>query len=574
LLQSNIFTSKRAITKIQAAIIVVIIVVGAIAGAYYYSSISQPTVQYKRTLIIAIPEEPENLDIQQVSWSNEIHDLVFQNTMNFDDKMNIVPDLATAAEFDGTSIVVHYSEDAKFSNGNPITAEALRDAMERYRTLSPYGSDYDTVKEVEIVDEHTARIVLTQPSTYVWLNDIPVVYGAIVDAKAAKDVGDAEFGLKPVGSGPYKVKEWIQGSQVVLERNDLYKTNLPFVENKGPNTYIDEVIIRFIPEDVTRLSEIEAGTVDIVRGVPVDAVAKLKTDPNVVMYESLTPGVEYIMINMKKPPLDDVRIRQAFNYAVDRDEIAMTLEGTVLPCHVYMSPSHLGYSDSQEELGKNTYPYNPDKAKSLLAEAGWTDTNNDGIVDKDGQPLSFSLMIPIDEPREKRIGPLLQSQFAKVGIRVEIREFDYRYIRDQTRHWNFELAGRFYSWHDPAGILPYLLHSEYGNYTYSNPEVDKLLEEDFLGALDTPAKTELYMKLTKMWLDDAPWVPLFVNREYTAVRKDVQGLHVMPPFATLFIQDARVIAPTGQQISPWASLLMNMVLFANLAYVTGRKDDS
>jgi len=568
-----LLTSRSAITKVQAVIVVAIVAIGVIAGAYYYNTTAHPAVQYKRTLIIAIPEEPESLDIQQVSWSNELHDLVFQNTMNFDNKMNIVPDLAEAAEFDGTSIVVHYPADVKFSSGNPITAEALRDAMERYRKLSVYGSDYDSVERVEIVDEHTARIVLKQPSTYVWLNDIPVVYGAIVDVKAANEMGDAAFGLKPVGSGLFKVKEWVQGSQVVLERNDLYKTNLPFVQNKGPNTYIDEIIIRFIPEDVTRLSELEAGTVEIMRGVPVDAVTKLKENPDVVMYESLTPGIEYIMINQKVPPLDDARVRQALNYAIDRDELQLTLEGTVLPCYGYMSPSMLAYSSSAEDFAKSRYAYSPDKARSLLAEAGWTDTDNDGIVDKNGQPLTLTLLNPYDEPRLKRIGPLLQSQFAKAGVRVEIREYDYRYIRDQTRHWNFELAARYYSWHDPAGILPYLLHSEMANYTYSNPEVDKLLDEDFSGALAPEARVELYTKLQRMWLEDAPFVPLFVNREFTAVRKSVQGLVVMPPFATLFMNDVKVMAGTGQVIMPWLPLLLNVGLLVNFGCPASRKYD-
>jgi peptide/nickel transport system substrate-binding protein len=570
----RVLISKTAISRIQATIIIAIIIIAAVAGgvAYYYATLPPP-VQYKKTLVIAIPEEPESLDIQQVSWSNEVHDLIFQYTMNFDDQMNVVPDLATAAEFDGTSIVVHYPADAKFSNGDPITAEVLRDAMQRYQKLSIYGSDYDSVERVDVIDQQTAKIVLKQQSNYVWLNDIPVSYGAIVDAKAAEAMGDAAFGQNPVGCGPYKVKEWVQGSQVVLVRNDLYKTNLPFVQNKGPNPYIDEVIIRFIPEDVTRLSEIEAGNIEIMRGVPVDAVTKLQGSPDVTMYELLTPGIEYIMINEKVPPLDDARVRQALNFAVDRQELQMTLENTVLSTAGYMSPSMLAYNASFEEYAKAKYAYSVEKAKSLLAEAGWTDTNNDGIVEKNGQPLTLTLLIPYDEPREKRIGPLLQSQFAKAGVRVEIREFDYRYIRDQTRQWNFELAARYYSWHDPAGILPYLLHSTMANYTYSNPEVDKLLEEDFNGALEATARVALYTKVQHMLLEDAPFVPLFVNREYTAVRKNVQGFVVMPPFATIFLNDVKVLTTSAQAIAFPLPLLITIALFMSLGCVAARKSD-
>jgi len=444
--------------------------------------------------------------------------------------------------------------------------------MQRYQKLSVYGSDYDSVDRVDIVDEHTAKIVLKGPSTYVWLNDIPVSYGAIVDVKAANQMGDTAFGENPVGAGPYKVKEWVRGSQVVLVRNELYKTNLPFVQNKGPNSYIDEVIIRFIPEDVTRLSEIEAGTVDIMRGVPVDAVAKLRDSTTIGMYESLTPGIEYIMINEKRPPLDDPRVRQALNYAIDRDELQMTLEGTVLPCYSYMSPSMLAYNASLEEYAKNRYAYNQDKAKSLIEEAGWT-MGSDGVFHKNGEPLTLSLLVPNDEPLLKRVGPLIQSQLAKVGVKTDVREFTYSYIRDQSRNWDFDLAARFYSWHDPAGILPYLLHSTMANYTYSNPEADKLLEEDFMGALDPTARIELYTKLQRMWLEDAPFVPLFVSKVYTAVTKNVQGLVIMPPFATLFVNDAKVIAGTAQAITPWMPLLLSAALFVNFGYTAARKDD-
>jgi peptide/nickel transport system substrate-binding protein len=421
----------------------------------------------------------------------------------------------------------------------------MRDSIERYRQLSPYGSDYEAVIDYEIIDSHTLKIICNVPPVYIWFNDIPVIYGAVVDTNVSSQVGDAAFNQNPVGPGPYKVKEWVHGSYVLLERNDLYKTNLPFVQNKGPNPYIDEVMIRFIPEDLTRISELEAGTVDIVRGVPSDAVANLKTNPDVTLYESITPGIVYLMINVRRPPLDDVRVRKALIYAINRNEIKTTLEDTVLPCYSYMSPSMLAYNASVEEYASQIYAYNNETAKNLLAEAGWVDTNGDGIVDKDGQPLRLELLIPNDEPKFKRIGPLLQAKLASIGIDIDYKEFAYSYIRSKTREWDFELAGRFYSWFDPAGILPYLLHSEIGNYTYSNPEVDSLFDEDRSTALSPTERTALYTEIQNILLEDVPWVPLYIDISYTAVRKNVEGLIVMPPFATLFIQDVKIKVVKG-----------------------------
>lgn len=537
--------SREALTKVQAIIIALIIIIAAGVGlVIYYFALPRPG-EKKTTLVIAIPEEPEGLDIQQVSWSNEIHDLVFQSYMNFNATMGMVPDLATNVVMEGNNITIYLPAYAKFSNGDPITAETMRDSIERYRQLSPYGSDYEAVVGYEIINTYTLKIICNVPPVYIWFNDIPVVYGAVVNTNVASRVGDANFNLNPVGSGPYKVKEWVHGSYVLLERNEYYKTNLPFVQSKGPNPYIDYVMIRFIPEDLTRISELLAGNVHIVRGVPSDAVAGLRTNPKVTLYESTTPGIVYLMINVRRPPLDDVRVRKALIYAINRDEIKTTLEDTVLPCYSYMSPSMLAYNASVEEYASQIYAYNLTMARNLLAEAGWTDTNGDGIVDKDGQPLSLELLIPYDEPKFKRIGPLIKSKLASIGIDVEYAEYDYNYIRQKTREWDFDLAGRFYSWFDPAGILPYLLHSTIGNYTYSNPEVDSLFEQDRSTALSPTERIALYTRIQSILLEDAPWVPLYVDINYTAVRKNVEGLIVMPPFATLFIQDVRIKEAEG-----------------------------
>jgi len=553
-------TSRFAITRIQAAVIVVIIVLGVIGAAYYYSNTSPPQqvqAQYKNILIIAMPTEPESLDIQQVNNEFIIHDLIFQNTMNYNANMSIVPDLATTAEFNGSVIVIHLPHNATFSNGDPITATALNDSMTRYINLSPYGSDYSSVKSVDIIDQYTAAIVMSSPSTYSWYNDIPVVYGAMVDAKAAAQVGDPAFGRNPVGSGPFKVQEWVQGSQVVLVRNDLYKTNLPFVQNKGPNPYINEVIIRFIPEDLTRISEFQAGAVDIVTDVPIDAITGLQSDPNVNVYEHTTAGIDFIMMNVLKPPLDDVRVRQALNYAVNRTELEGTLRDTVIPCYSYMSPTMLAYNASVEESAKSMYAYNQEKAKSLLTEAGWT-MGSDGIFYKNGQPLKLTFMVANDVPDLARVGPVIQSELAKVGVQLELREYTYDYIRQQTRNWHFDLAERAYEWFDPAGILPYMLDSKQSNYTYRNPQVDDLIEKDFLGALDPAARVDTYTKVQNILLNDAAWIPLMVEKVYTAARKNVQGLIVLPnAFGSIFLNDTKVLAGTSTEISPWIALLVN-----------------
>jgi len=542
---------SKGVSKTLTAIVAVIVIVAVVLTAYIVYlptttptlttpvSVSTPITKLRKTLVIAIPEEPEGLDIQQVSWANEIHDLIFQPLFTFNEKMELVPDLALNWEVrdNGSVIIVYLPKNAKFSNGDPIKSDFILKSIERYRNLSPYAEDFAVVDRVEIVDDYTAKIILKEPAPYLWAV-LTTVYGALVNTDVASKVGPEVFNREPIGSGPYKVKEWVRGSHVTLVRNDFYVTNIPFVKNKGPNPYIDEIIIRFIPEDVTRIAELEAGRVDIVRDVPLADVKRLKENPNIVLYETLSPGIHYIMVNVKKPPLDDVRVRKAIMIAINRDEIAQILENTVLPWYSFLSPSQLCYNESIEKLAEALYSYSIDKAKKLLAEAGWVDTDGDGIVDKDGKPLTLTLLSAVDDPALKKAAPLIQAQLAKIGIKVDIKEYTYDYVRSQTREWNFELALRRFSWADPD-ILIYLVHSTIGNYTYSNPQVDRLLEEGRVIS-DFKARTEVYSRAQQILLEDLPLIPLFVVKSYTAVSVNVKGLIIVPPYGSMYFQDVYV----------------------------------
>lgn len=531
------FLEKEAITKVQVVIICVIIVVAACVATYYFTT---PSPEYKRSLVIAIPEEPTGLDPQQVSWTNEIHDLVFQWLVTYDAEMNLVPDLAESFEIseDGLSVTFYLPEDAKFSNGDPLTADCVKSSVERYIDISVYAEDYVALDHVEVIDDYTAKYVFKTPPAAVWAT-IASNYGAIVDTEVAADKGDELFNSEPVGCGPYKVKDWVHGSHVTLVRNDHYKTNVPFVENKGPNPYIDEVIIRFIPEDLTRASELEAGTVNILRGVPIDFVSGFEENPEIKLYYVVSPGLDYILVNVRRPPVDDVRVRQAIMYAVKREDLTHVLEDTVLEWYSILSPSMSCYNSSVEDYGAAKYSYNLEKAKTLLEEAGWVDTNGDGTVDKNGKELVLELLSPTDRPALKRVAPLIKDHLSQIGIGLDIKEFAYPYIRGKTEEWDFDLALRMYSWSAPGGIIPYIVHSEYGNLTYSNPEVDHLMETAMETA-DETERTKLWSQVQLILLEDLPMVPLFVSKEYTGVRSDVEDLIVLPPYGQLIMNDVKI----------------------------------
>jgi len=498
------------------------------------SSTSTQT-QKEVTLIIAIPEEIEGTDVQQVDWTNIVHRLIVQPLVVYTlDLKGVVPDLAESFEVseDGTEIIFNLPKDAKFSNGDPLTAEVIKKSVDRYRNISPYADDFAVVEDIIVKDPQTLVFKLREPANYFWAV-LASEYGAPVDVDLANEIGDEAFNRKAVGSGPFEVEEWVQASHVTLVKNPYYKTHTPFVKNKGPFKF-NKVIVRFIPDDFTRVGELEAGNVHIIIDVPLEQVETLKNDPNIQLFSYLQPGIDYIMINTQKPPLDDVNVRKAIALAINREELATVLQ--VRPAHGYLSPAQVGYDETTEKELQNEYSYNLEEAKELLANAGWKDTDGDGIVDKDGEPLKLTLMVPLDSPMLKKAAPIIQSQLKTVGIDLELREYEYTYIRDMTRKGSFDMAMRFYWWSD-ADILIYIFHSD-AEYPWSNPEVDKMLEEA-RSIVDFTKRAKKYGEIQKAIAEEMPAIPLFSEYQYVGVRKEVEGLMIGID-GTLYLNDVEL----------------------------------
>ncbi len=175
-------------------------------------------------LIIAQPDEPDLLDSQVATWSNLIHSLTSQPPVAFNmDLSNMVPDFCTSWEVsdDGKVITFHLPEGYKYANGDSLDAQALKDAWTRYKAISPYSSDLEPIIEMNVIDETTLNVVNDNPPAFMWAV-LATEYGAPYNVAEAERVGDEEFGVNPVASGPFKLKEWVHGSHILLERNDNY----------------------------------------------------------------------------------------------------------------------------------------------------------------------------------------------------------------------------------------------------------------------------------------------------------------------------------------------------------------
>ena len=474
------------------------------------------------TLVIAIQDEVEGLDVQQIGWTNMVHELIYEPLVVFsEDLSEILPSVAESYTVTDEYIEFVLPADAKFSNGDPLNAEALKASTERYLQVSEYASDLDAVESVEVVNDTTVRYNLTGPAPYMWCS-LGSIYNGILDINYLDQVGDEEFNRKPVSIGPFYVEEWEQGSQVVLKRNEYFHTNNPHVKNSGIMNF-DTVIVRFIPDEFTRVSELESGDVDIIYDVPTTSLADLEANPDVSVYTYLQPGCSYLNLQTGKGLLADQAVREALTYAVNRDELVDNLDGVVTPLYGFISAAQAGYSAEEEAKLAQKFAYDPEKAKQILKDAGWEDTDGDGIVEKDGTPLSFEMLLPSDRASLKASGSVLQSQFKAIGVDAQIREYEAAYIKQLMKDDDFDMGSRNFEWAD-ADILFYVFTKDSG-YPWDVPEVTDALvvarEEN-----DVNARVKAYEKASELLAEQYKGIALFADNHIIASKANIKGMIV------------------------------------------------
>lgn len=226
--------------------------------------------------------------------------------------------------------------------------------------------------------------------------------------------------------------------------------------------------------------------------------------------------------------------------ATNRDEIVKSLDNTVDAQYAYLAPAQLSYSEDMQQYAKDKYAFDVDAAKALLAEAGWTDSDGDGVVDKDGEPLSVVLANDADDVRRTKIGPVVQAQLEAIGIEVEIEMYAGGSFRDKLWSYEYDFALGRTSWPDPD-ILTYIVGLNGDNRAaYANAEVDGYLDEARY-IMDMALRTETYAKAQQILIDDVVFVPLYSSRSYTGVRKEVKDLVFHSSFAgILFLNDITI----------------------------------
>ena len=479
------------------------------------------------TLVIALDQEPPTLDphASPSAVTYQIIASVTESLLYHGRDGKLVPWLADSwtASPDGRSFTFKLRRDVKFHDGTPFNAAAVKFNFDRIvdPNYKAGGSRAQLAGYAEstVLDEYTVRVSFQAP------NAPFVTYAAagtlsLVSPKAVKELGD-QFHTQPVGTGPFMVKEYVAKDRATTVRNPAYTRKAPWSDRAGP-AYLDAIVWKFVPEAGTRVTTLESGETQGIYLVPAQALPRLEKDSNFRVEKMPWPGAPRIwMLNVTKAPLDDLRVRQAINYAVDKEAFLATVyKGTAVRAAAPLTAVML-----DEPAVRQAYPFDPAKAKALLGEAGWQ-PGADGIRQKAGQRLELVLNAIEYGGGADPTAQLIQASLRDVGIDLKIKAQARPPFYEDNYRCSTHGPVMFFRATDPDALYS-LFHSSlvgqnFNWACYKSAKADQLLEQGRREA-DPAKRRAVYVQLTRLLLDDAASVPLVDELAVWAFRSSVQG---------------------------------------------------
>jgi peptide/nickel transport system substrate-binding protein len=470
-------------------------------------------------------------NITSDSASHEIGNLIYSNLVRVDKNLLPEGELAEGWEIskDELTITFHLRKGVKWHDGEEVTAQDV-DFTYRYmidpKTPTAYAEDFRQVRFAEVVDRYTYRVTYTEPYAPALLSwGIWILPRHLLEApwKAGEDLRTTQQNRHPVGSGPFLFKEWKTGEKIVLEANPHYFEGRP---------YFNRVVYRIIPDQSTIFLELKAKNIDMSGLTPIqyrrqaDYPAFRKAFNK---YQYLANGYAYLGFNLLDPRFQDKRVRQAIAHAINKQEI---IEGVLLglgrPAVGPYKPGTWWYRDDVK-----TFPFNPERAKALLAEVGWKDTNGDGILDKDGKPFSFTIRTNQGNLVRQQTAEIIQRRLQAVGIDVKIHVVEWAaFINTFVKKKNFEAIilgwglgldpNQYDIWHSTK-----TREDELNHISYKNHKVDELLEAG-RRTFNQVRRMAIYGEFQDIMAEEQPVIFLYVPDALPVVSSRVQGIEPAP----------------------------------------------
>ncbi len=490
---------------------------------------------------IALTEEPDTLDPQRTSTqvASMILHYAGDTLVSKDPQGKIVAGLASTwtVSKDGLTYTFKLKPNVKFQNGDPLDAAAVKASIQRAvdpSLKSPITAGYfEQLAGITTPDKTTVVIKLKKPSA-LFLENMADSRASIIDAKSAKTAGD-QFGRAPVLSGPWMVSKWESGTQIILKRNPNYSWGPAYV-HKGP-VYLDQLSFRVIPDAATQVSAFKANDVQALTTVPPNDVDPLKSSGSYSLNKAIRTGVGlFLEFNTTKAPFNDARVRKAFNMLLNKDALVkVVLKGQGIPACGPLSPSLRGFWQGMCGYAPK---YDVKQALALLAQTGWKPGPNN-TLQKDGKPFEFTLYTaPIDTWTQS--AQLVQAMLQQAGIKMNIQKYEFGTLLDKTKA--AEDQAHFMGYTYPNADIVYLWFHSDNDKTglnlshFKNAGLDKLIDRSRTSTSESERMTT-YQDIQKQIVDNALWVPLWINENYTAVQPNVKGVKLSYD-SSLILNDA------------------------------------
>lgn len=440
---------------------------------------------------------------------------IYETLVRQDESLNIVPGLALDwnASEDGRTLTFILREGVKFHNGDVMTAEDVKFSIERALSFPIVAEIVSVIDTVEVIDEHTVSITTHEPFGPI-LNHLAHPAASILSQADVARV-DGDYGAEPVGTGPFIFDSSQVGTQTVLRANPEYWGQVPQVET---------LTIRTITEGSVRTAQLETNEADIALSLPSSDIRRLEENANVHLERVEGLSTNYLALNTSRPYLDNVLVRQAISYAIDMDTIMTTiLENIGQVARGPIGPNIFGFNPAMQP-----YPYDVERARELMAEAGYADG------------FTLNLLVNTETAERISIATAVQSMLAQININVTIEQNDWPTVLQRTGNGEHDMS--VLGWGTLTGDADYGLYSVFhssspataGNRAFfANDRVDELL--DFgRNTMDPALREQAYHEVQEIVREQAPWV--FVNHTevIAGLQNDVQGFNLNPTNAHRF----------------------------------------
>ncbi len=498
----------------------------------------------QKTLTIVRPSDPVALDpqLETTAPGSWVYSQILEPLITLNQDMEIEGRLATSWEFiDATRLRFELRQGVTFHDGTPFNAEAVKFTWDRAFESDPPGrwkSLAGPVEGVEIVDEYTVDVVALQPYGPLLLT-MTMPYTGIVSPTAVQALGE-DFVRAPVGTGPFTFVEWRSNDRIVVEAFDDYWRGRPA---------LDRIVFRTVPEEGARMLSLRTGEADMVLMPTPSDLPALEANPDFIVEGAPGVGVFYLAFNLARPAVADVRVRQAVAHAIDRELIVEAiLEGGGVLANSVVGEPVFGYKDMRL---LERYPYDVERARELLIEAGYT-PGSDGLMrDADGNVLTLEMLPSSGRSlKDREIAETLQEFLRQAGIVAELDFFEWATTFTLMRGETLEYDLNSFTWFTTTADADYTMYSNYvstelppaswNRWRYANPDVDEWIKAA-RASLDSEERIELYGKVQDQLAEDLPAIPLYGSYEVAVLSSDVTGYvaHPVQYILDLFPVDKR-----------------------------------